>query len=328
MKKDINHLKTQIIDILKQAMNRETAAFNYYIKSAGKTDFREAKILFNQLAEEERNHRRLIKREIEKIEQLVEIEPDGDSYSSKRVGYDIDGDIPFKSLPAIKGLDIAAVSLPLEFISGDLLEVKSVAGGRGLSILLCDVMGHGVSPSLVKSEIRQTTGYYFDEIYNDEDLYDTKSLISLLNEKAVGLCEDKCRFITAVHAILSMPDMKLTYTSAGHDTPIIIRNNMQYIDLNKTDLVLGAERDVTYSLSTVNLFPGDVIVVYSDGITEITKQGEGVMYQRESLIKLVRSVYPGSAKEIAEQIFKVLRKYSGNNKFYDDMSLIVIKINE
>jgi len=329
MKKENKNIKAHLINILTRALERETTAFNYYSKYASKTEVKEAKILFTKLAEEERNHRRLIKREIGRIEQLIKAAADNEAFSSRRVAFSITDEIPFKDLPAIEGFDAAAASLPLEFISGDLLDVNTVPDSDVLTVLLCDVMGHGVSPSLIGAEIRKALGAYMEEMPDSDFQFETDALISFMNKKAVDLCKNMCKFITAVYAIISPSQLKLTYTSAGHDTPIIIKNDKQCLNLKKTDLVLGAEIDAEYSSTSIDIARGDIIAVYSDGITEVvSEKSQDLMFQRELLVKTIRSFAHLPARGIIEKVFESLKSFSGKNKFFDDMSIAVIKVEE
>ncbi|RKY76782.1 hypothetical protein DRQ07_09770 [candidate division KSB1 bacterium] len=322
-----NNFKEHLINILTKALEREIAAYNYYVKSAVNAGVKEAEILFTHLAEEERNHQQLIRNEIKKVKQLIELVPDNETFSSKRIKYAVPHELTFKKTPGIGNFDIAAVSLPLNFISGDLLDIHEA--GSSLSVLLCDVMGHGVSPSMVGAKIREVFGGLLEEVLQTGSVFKTDTVINRMNKKAVEMCRDKCRFITAVHTIISSDKKKLFYTSAGHDTPIIIRKNGQCITLEKTDLVLGADIDAEYSSTAVNLNSGDIVAVFSDGITEITEKNDKTrMFGKESIVRAIRKFSQKSAGEIVRNIFDLLIDFSGKNEFSDDMSLAVIKIEE
>jgi len=324
-----NNVKDDLLAILKLALEKETYAFNYYSKTAVTTAFKEARILLTQLAEEERNHRRLIKHEIQKIEELIEVVPDNESFSSKRIPYEIPVKIPFKDIPTLPGIDAAAVSLPLEFLSGDLLEVMVLPGRDSMAVFLCDVMGHGVSPSLIESNIRKALGDYFDDQYSEDSVLATDEVMSFMNKKAAEMCSEHCRFITAIYGVLSLSQNKFAYTSAGHDTPIIIKNDRTYYPLKKTELILGADSSVDYSSTECTLEPGDIIAMYSDGVTEVVQENSrDSMYERERLTDTIRTFAHLPAKEIIENVISSLKTFSGETMFSDDMSLIVIKIGE
>ncbi len=321
----------QLIEILKGALKRETDAFNFYSVQGSKASETEAVSLFRMLAEEESRHRLYIKQEIDKISALFTDQTEDDSeLSGDTVSYTLPETVEFKRLRSLPEIDLAGVSLPLEFLGGDYLDtmVVQTKGAKNLlCLLLFDVSGHGMKASALKASVKEIMGHQQKEWYAQREnlqQIDPSLLMTRINSALTPTCQEDTRFITALNAVLDPQAGTLTYTSAGHDPPIILRRGVDYMHLDMTEIVIGAEPDKEYTSYTINVHEGDTVIFYSDGLTEAVDGSED-MFQRKGIIRAARETAKGTSHEIIESIFTALRDHMRGKNLYDDFSLLVLR---
>ena len=323
--------KLAIMSALNQAMRRESAAFNFYIKAASKAPYKETVSLFLQLAEEERKHKTYIKKELDRIQALI----DSKSKDGKGVENDFSFHIPkFPDLKRIQPLpiiDMILVSLPTELLSGDHLDtfiIENKESSPSLGLFLHDVMGHGPEAANLSSLVKQFMGEVLETWHTDPNninLLKPDTLMTQLNKNLTSECQANMKFITALFGVINYMDKMFSYASAGHEPPILIKSDGSYHHLDITELLIGADEGIQYSTIEVPIDTGDVLILYSDGITEITNKQEE-MFERERIVEAAAGVVDTSAKEIVNKIFQALRNHVGDQPVKDDFSLAVLKI--
>jgi len=263
-----------ILEILKNALRREVAAFNYYMKSSTKTDDKDTQALLIQLAEEERKHRQYLNQEIEKIKRLQDEDDTSSAVETDEVRYPIPNNPEFKRLRSIAPVDLAAVSLPVEMLGGDYLDTIVLNRNHeepALAVFLYDVMGHGMGATHVKAMGKQIFGQLRDAWIagnHNIDLTRPDTVMKEMNRKIIAYCQESGRFITSFYGVIDPSKNSLVYTSAGHDPPILISKDGTYKHIKKTQLLLGVADDVPYSNVNVQLHQDDILILYTDGITE------------------------------------------------------------
>jgi len=325
--------KKSIINVLTNALKRETEAFNYYYKASKKAPYPETKSLLIQLAEEERKHRTFLIEELQRIKKNL-IQETNDNFNLDRdVRFSIPTDIPFKRLNSSPGIDLAAISLPTEFIGGDYLETIKLKPGveiPPLAIFLCDVMGHSLEATQIKALAKKAIGLLRETWIKGQGLADLsrpEQIITYLNQKLIDECHSCHRFVSAFYGVIDANRKTLTYTSAGHEPPILINANNEYCHLNHTELLLGIEKDLSYAKVSIPLNIGDVLVLFSDGITEAFNSREEP-FERERLCQVVKKAQDASASEIVRQIVHALRDFLDGEPLTDEFTLAVMKMNE
>ena len=325
--------KSTIIEVLKEALRRETEAFNYYTIEGEKADIPEVTSLFRQLAEEERRHRHFIAKEIQRIDTLLEAKNDEVFLREEEVRYPIPDEIDFKRVHSLPNIDIAAVSLPTELLGGDFLDtirLEREDGSFTLGVFIFDVMGHGMKSMYIKALTKKIFGQFFEHWIEDHsgvDMMKPHLVMTALNKELSNDCQSAGIFITSFYGVIDPKEKVMTYTSAGHEPPILVKRQGEYIHFDITELIIGADKDVEYHEEKVPIAPGDTLILYSDGITEVCDD-RGEMFEREGLVKAVQKAYTASAKEIGNQIFRSLRSHAQGGSITDDFSMAVLKIIE
>lgn len=330
----MNHEKKKaIFNVLKQAIQRETDAFNYYHKASKKSPYSETEALFIQLAEEERKHRVFLTRELQRIEKLMVQETEDHFVGREEVRYALPKDIPFKKLDTSLAVDLAAVCLPTELLGGDYLDTVSLGGEEEsptLGIFLYDVMGHGLKATQLKALAKRAFGQLKDSWIQGQssvDMNQPQNMMTDFNRKLVDFCQSNRFFVSAFYGVVDPVGETLTYTSAGQEPPILIKREGEYIHFSETELLLGFNRDLVYSEVTIPINVGNILVLYSDGITEAMNVSEE-MFERERLIGVVQKAREYSSHEIIRHIFDALRNFLGDQPITDEITLAVVKLRE
>lgn len=322
-----------IIDILKIAQEREKNAFNFYVKATKKAIYPELEALLLQLAEEERKHRYFLEREIQKVEKYMGPENDEGVIDDEDVKFQLPKKPEFKRIHSSPYIDLAAVSLPVEFIGGDYLDTISLerdGSHPAVGIFLYDVMGHGMEATHVKAFGKKAFGELREASVMGKasvDVNSPQAFMGELNQNVVECCSSAGRFITAIYTVFDPVTNTMTYASAGHDPPILIKADKKYVHLEETDLLLGADASVSYHNVAVPIEPGDVIVLFSDGIIEATNP-RGKMFERTGLRRAVQQVCDRKPEEIIKYVFGTLRDFLKKEPITDEFTLAVMKVTD
>ena len=134
------------------------------------------------------------------------------------------------------------------------------------------------------------------------------------------------RFVTMVYCELTTSSNRLVlYANAGHCEPIHYRPSEDRIRLlESTGGLLGLVRKQKFGVENTRMLPGDILVLFSDGITE-GHNNEGEMFGEDRLQELIRKHYKETPKKIAYHIIDAVQKFTANSPFTDDKTLVVIK---
>lgn len=323
-----------ILELLRNAIQKEVEAYNYYIKASESSPYPETRSLLLQLAEEEKKHQRLLLREYRTIREMFKKSRSRPSYLTKeRVSYQIPTPLPYKQLITISGIDLAGISLPTEFMGGDYLDSFPFLLKDGkyssFGILLCDIMGHGLKASQLKGVIKSTFAKLIDSSLqrgNKRKIIATASLIHRFNQLLWEPCRKANSFITMFYCVLNPHSRKLLYTSAGHNPQFLFFDNGEkYKPLAKTQMIIGILEDVDYTQTEIQFKKDDLLLLYSDGLTEATdKKGEEFGIKR--LIELVQENYELPSKAIIQQVCHGLTNFLQGKPMKDDFTLAIAKM--
>jgi serine phosphatase RsbU (regulator of sigma subunit) len=133
-------------------------------------------------------------------------------------------------------------------------------------------------------------------------------------------------FITMFYAIYDAAGRRLSFASAGHNPPILWRTNaMSHERLDADGLILGVKRGVFFEEKQVQLHPGDVLLLYTDGITE-AENPAGIFFGEERLISLFAEYHRLPPQQIMDKLLEQVRLFAGIQHFNDDVSLVVMRV--
>ncbi|MBO0862789.1 MAG: SpoIIE family protein phosphatase [Chloracidobacterium sp.] len=213
--------------------------------------------------------------------------------------------------------EIAAHNIPSRYVGGDFYDFISLPDNRS-AFALGDVSGKGVAAGLLAAmaqgalQAQFTSGMPLAEV------------VSSLNKVLVQR-SDSNRFITLFCATLD-PDGHLTYINAGHNLPVLARATGETETLTTKSVLLGAFDFVEYKPRQTRLHDSDVVVMYTDGVTEAV-DADNQMFGEERLEKLVRESVSLSAEQIKQRILDEVLNFTAGLPQGDDITLIVLKMN-
>jgi len=226
-----------------------------------------------------------------------------------------------ESLPEIKGYDLAALIIPNSQVGGDYYDFISRADER-LGIIVADVSGKGIGGAMLMANTQGLVNAHTQRKGR------TKDAISNINNALYESTEPE-KFVTMFYGVLNTKTGFLSYTNAGHNYPFIYRaGNEKPRALDKGGTVLGAVKDTDYAEGRAKLVSGDILVLYSDGVTEARNE-EDELFGEERLHKLVYEYMEEnagslSAQKLLNQIYDAVRQFASNMLLTDDLTIVVL----
>jgi sigma-B regulation protein RsbU (phosphoserine phosphatase) len=135
---------------------------------------------------------------------------------------------------------------------------------------------------------------------------------------------ERNQFVTAFYGVLDASNKTLAYTNAGHNPPLVLDKDGNARFIERGGLPLGMFRDTRYYEYYVSIEPGQVIVLYTDGVTEATG-ASGEEYGRERLARAVLKAQKLSAREMVSQLHKDVIEWTDRQGADDDITFFIIK---
>ena len=229
-------------------------------------------------------------------------------------------------LPHLEGFEIAAMSIPAEEVGGDIYDVQEVDSGV-LGLMLADASGHGLPAALQARDV--VIGMRMGQAENEK----ITTTISRLN-RVINGSGMTSRFISLFYGELDS-DGNLVYVNGGHCPPILLTPEGESFELKTCGPVLGPLPDAEYRRGFLTMRPGEVLILFTDGVTERLKEGsDGVEvpedteleeFGRTGVIRAILDCKGLSAQEIAVDLVERVRRFGGYKPFSDDVSLMVVK---
>ena len=218
--------------------------------------------------------------------------------------------------PRFEGYEICGGNRGCYQIGGDYYDFIPFEDGR-LGVAIADVSGCGVGPSLLMASLRASL---HAELGARASL---TALASRLNA-FVHKSSESHTFITFFFGILDAATGTMTYVNAGHNPPILLEAGGGMRRLESTGFCLGMFSGVDYAAGSASLAPGDLLCLFTDGITEGRNAG-GEDFGEERLIALLRGSAGAAAPSAMAKIFDEVREFTGCAEPCDDMTVVLIR---
>jgi len=220
------------------------------------------------------------------------------------------------SVPCWQEFQVYAFSQPSRYIGGDLYDFLTLSGGEWAGVL-ADVSGKGISASLLGSLLQGALHM---------QCRSTSKLEEIVNQVNRFLCERTSseRFVTLfLFALNSKGEGQ--FISAGHNTAYLFRSGSGKIEeLRSSDLILGAFEEVSYQAQPLHLNPSDVLVVYSDGVTE-AQDPKGEMFGEERLQQLILNEAPSGGRALEKAILDAMQEFTRGMAQTDDITFLLVE---
>jgi phosphoserine phosphatase RsbU/P len=223
-----------------------------------------------------------------------------------------------ETLPEIPGVHLDVLYNPRDLVGGDFYDVREEKEGV-YSFMLADVRGHGVSASLYTMWLKS-----FEDSLGALRRY-PQTFMSRLNEEMSKHVIDES-FATGIYGVLDMNKGRFAYCNAGHPAPLHWHAATDEIsELASHGMPLGVMEDEEYESSSVDLAPGDMLLLYTDGATEVHNR-EGKMLMPAGLMAMVASEMGNGTDDQLSRIYERVVDYCGDVTLDDDISLLSLQI--
>lgn len=222
-----------------------------------------------------------------------------------------------ESLPSYPEWDLAACWHTARQVGGDFYDVIELPGDR-LGLFIADVADKGVPAALFMALTRTLVRAATLQTFSPAEVLRRVNEL-LFPDAQQGM------FVTAVYAVLTRSTGVLTYANAGHNPPLWWQAATGTVQtLTRTGIALGIEENGLYEQKTVRLAPGDLLLFYTDGVTEaFSPQNEP--FGEERLRALLRQNAGQSAQEVVHSIEKAVQEFTTDPQLSDDLTLLVVK---
>jgi serine phosphatase RsbU (regulator of sigma subunit) len=219
--------------------------------------------------------------------------------------------------PIVEGLQLAGHSRPCRTVGGDYYDFVDQGDGR-TCIIVADVAGKGLPAALVMSNLHARVEILF------EQQQDLASTVAQLNRMTCKHSAGR-RFITFFAGVIDAKSGAMTYCNAGHNPPLLVRSEGKIERLTDGGMILGVVPGVAYQQGTARLAPGDVLVLFSDGVTEALHPVTDDEFGEGRVGSVAAVARQGTAEEIRAAITEELLHWIGNCPSLDDLTLVVAK---
>jgi len=221
-----------------------------------------------------------------------------------------------KAAPSCDHFDIAGRNIPCHQVGGDYYDFIPIDPCR-IGIVVADVSGKGVSASLLMASLRAAL---HSEVH---PRYEMEVMAEKLNN-FVHRSSAISAFITFFYCELNKESGGLVYVNAGHNPPLVLNRSGDVRELESSGLCLGMLPEMTYEIRKEALTPGDVFVLYTDGITE-SRNKANEEYGVERLAEVCRKNAGALASELMDAVFRDLDAFTEKAPAADDRTLVVLK---
>ena len=221
-----------------------------------------------------------------------------------------------KRLPAPPGYAFAAVTIPAREVGGDLYDFTVKESGQ-IAFCLGDVSGKGLAASLLAANVQATLR---DQAFTAGGASECVRRSNMLLFQNTG----NEKFVTLFYGVLDPSGGTLSFCNAGHERPFLLRHSGALSRLAAGGTVLGIMEDFPYEQETVPLENGDVVLVFSDGVTE-AMNGAGEQLGEGPIEAVLRKHGRENPDAVKEALVAAVREHAGGAPQADDITIVVLK---
>jgi len=291
--------------------------FSHRIPAHGNDQLGELVQSFNQMSEN--------------LERLIQVEKDRERLQNElEIAREVQNQLYPKSVPQLARLRITAACHPARMVSGDYYDYQKVDTGSA-AIAMGDVAGKGISAALLMATVQSS---FRTELRGAVEVaisvspdgassrLSTSKLVSHLNQQIFNFTAPE-KFTTFFLGLWDDSTRTLTYTNAGHLPPLLIHNG-SVSRLSVNGMVVGAFQFAQYESSSVVMDEGDLLVFFTDGITEPENE-YGEDFGEDRLVDLLLKNDHLSEESLIDLVMKAAEQWSGTLELQDDMTLVMIR---
>jgi phosphoserine phosphatase RsbU/P len=225
-----------------------------------------------------------------------------------------------QDLPPVRGLEYAGVCRPARSVGGDYYDFLELPGDL-FSFILGDVSGKGIPAAVLMASIQT--------LLRSLLMHDPLPVSDVMNElnSAIHRCSSPQFYTTLFSAVLNADRTTLTYVNAGHIPPMVLRAGPEsHIDRTTSgSLPISILPSTRYSDGTIAIGPGDLILCFSDGISEVFNTA-GEMWEDSRIEEVLRKYRDCPVEEIINHVVNAVDEYAAGMDQFDDMTLVLVRV--
>lgn len=222
--------------------------------------------------------------------------------------------------PEIPGFDTSAICIPAQETGGDYYDIICLDDDKA-AIAIGDVSGKGIQAAFYMTFAKGV-------IHSLCSIFPSPKMMMFRVNKLFNQNATRGTFISMIYGVLDIKNSTFTYIRAGHNPMLYKKADGTILWMQPPGVALGMAKGETFNKVSVedkiDLSKGDVLVLYTDGITEAQNES-GEFYDEKRLKKLLKREKTNSSKELRDLIVEDVRTFIGDERQFDDMTLVVIK---
>lgn len=269
----------------------------------------------------------------ENLQRLVVVEKERERlHAELEIAREVQDALHPRTTPKLHGLTMTAACNAARMVSGDYYDYQMIGDSR-VAIAVGDVAGKGISAALLmatvqssfRTQIRACTeaaAAVANGGSKTVTAVSTSALVTQLNQQLYDYTAAE-KYATFYYAVYDDETGLLTYTNAGHLPPLLIRDGeIQQLEIN--GMVVGAFPFASYGESSIQLVPGDLLVCFTDGVTEPENE-YGEMFGEDRLAQVVLKHVQRGEREIIDAVIDSVREWTGSPELQDDQTLLLAR---
>lgn len=218
--------------------------------------------------------------------------------------------------PVVPGVELAGYNAPSRTVGGDYYDFLPYPDGK-LALVLGDVSGKAMPAALLMSSLQARLRVLAEQVT------DVAELMTRLNRHTAANTPSN-RFVTLFFMVLDPVTGSVVYTNAGHNPPYLVRTSGEVVELQGGGLILGLFPQARYQAFDAVMERGDVLLIFSDGVTEATNAANDE-FGEERLMETLRANRERSAGEISHAITTAVADFAAGAPAADDLTLVVVR---
>ena len=252
-------------------------------------------------------------------QQLQELLSVRDQEREMQIAKEIQMGLLPSSLPDMEDVAIAGLCVPAHQVGGDYYDFIS-RNNSTYDLVIADVSGHNIGSALIMAEART---FIHARLYN---IKHPAEMLEALNSYFLKDLDRSDLFVTMFYLQYRPRSHRLVYSNAGHNNPLLWRHRQKKIELLDAEgLIFGVKNNLIFEQKATDLEPGDLLLLYTDGIVEAENSARD-FFGTTRLSKLLEECENLEPQGIIDRIMNQVRIFTGMRHFKDDITLVVMKV--
>ncbi len=222
-----------------------------------------------------------------------------------------------ETLPDLPEVELSALNVPCEEVGGDYYDFLVLGNRKALGVAIGDASGKGIPAALLMASFQ--AAFHAEA----ESQRSPAQVLEKLNRLIIRQSRSE-RFVTFFYGLVDVERRVLTYANAGHNPPLLLRPDGSGVTLDEAGLLLGVSPDTAYRNAELPLSEGDILLLYTDGVTDELSPGDEI-FGVERLESILRTSRGQPLSEILGSIYHSVSEFMGGRP-EDDITLLAMKV--